>query len=132
MSGCYFCGNADSTALDIADGRRAAVCVDAHACNLRAVFAIDAENARTERLAAALATARANADALAPLLLSHYEHALDMADPSQRHVRDVGPVQRAGALRKARALRDLLTALGDESACKVARDERLARVEAGR
>lgn len=132
MTGCYFCGNADSTALDLVDGRRAAVCVDAHACNLRGAHAIAAREAREEEQERALAFARANADALAPLLLSHYEHALDMADPSQRHVRDVGPVQRAGALRKARALRDLLTALGDESACKVARDERLARVEAGR
>lgn len=85
---------------------------------------------RAEEQERALAFVRVNADAIAPLLLSHYEHALDAADPAMR-LPPGGPVQRAVALRKARALRDLLVAIGHESACSVARGERLARLETG-
>lgn len=129
MTLCYACDHDGETATARAIGTlpEREVCVDEFACWQR----VRSYWNQTKEERAALASARANADALTPLLLSHYEHALDMADPAI-HVRRDGDWQRAGALRKARALRDLLTALGDESACKVARDERLARVEAGR
>lgn len=72
---------------------------------------------------------RAVDSGVVPMLLSHLEHALDEADASMLPARPAW--QRARGLARARVLRDLLAALGDRSACTVAREERLARLEAG-
>ena len=72
---------------------------------------------------------RAVDSGVVPMLLSLFEHALDEADVSFLPARPAW--QRARALDRARVLRDLLAALGDRSACTVAREERLARLETG-